>query len=184
MALFACCFLLAFAFGPYYTFYSIGLKDAGFDQRVIGWLWALGVLSEIVVFWLMPRIMRSISLERLMLLSLISGVVRFSLIAISIGNPFAAFCAQLLHASTFALHHAAAIGLIHRYFAEHHHAKGQGLYIVASFGFGGSAGGLLAGLLWPLGGVPLAFGLSALASLIGVLVSWHELKPQAPVVSM
>jgi len=175
LALFICCFLMAFAFGPYYTFYSIGLRNAGFDKSQIGWLWALGVLSEIVVFWLMPQIMRWISLERLMLLSLVTGVIRFSLIALAIGNPLFASAAQLLHASTFALHHAAAIGLIHRYFAQPHHAKGQGLYIIASFGIGGSAGGLLAGALWPFGGVSLAFGVSALASLLGVGVCWWGL---------
>lgn len=170
IALFTCCFLMAFAFGPYYTFYSIGLKDAGYSKSSIGWLWALGVLSEIVVFWLMPRIMRRVSLERLMLLSLLSGVLRFAMIAVSIGNPLLAMLSQLLHASTFALHHAASIGLIHRYFAEQHHAKGQGLYIIASFGIGGSCGGLLAGALWPFGGVSLVFGISVLAALLGVLI--------------
>jgi len=181
MALFTCCFLMAFAFGPYYTFYSIGLKDVGFSKSAIGWLWAVGVLSEIGVFWYMPRIMGRFALERLMQLSLASGVVRFALIAVSIGNPLLAVVAQLLHALTFALHHASAIGLIHRYFAEHHHAKGQGLYIIASFGVGGSLGGLLAGALWSYGGVALVFGISALAAGCGVLVCHYFLPVEPPV---
>lgn len=170
IALFTCCFLMAFAFGPYYTFYSIGLKDVGYGKGAIGWLWAVGVLSEILVFWFMPRIMRAISLERLMLLSLVCAVLRFAMIALSIGSPLLAVLAQVLHAPTFALHHAASIGLIHRHFAAEHHAKGQGLYIIASFGVGGTLGGLLAGALWSSGGVPLTFGISAVAALAGVLV--------------
>jgi PPP family 3-phenylpropionic acid transporter len=168
IVLFGCCFLMAFAFGPYYTFYSIGLKNAGYDKSLIGWLWALGVLCEIAVFWLMPRIMRRMALERLMLLSLVCAVLRFALIALAIDRPLWALSAQLLHAPTFALHHAAAIGLIHRYFALAQQAQGQGLYIIASFGVGGSAGGLLAGALWDQGGVALVFALSALAAALGV----------------
>jgi PPP family 3-phenylpropionic acid transporter len=179
IALFGCCFLMAFAFGPYYTFYSIGLKDAGYDKSAIGWLWAVGVISEILVFWFMPRIMRAVALERLMLLSLVAAVLRFAMIALSIGNPLLAVLAQLLHAPTFAIHHAASIGLIHRHFAAEHHAKGQGLYIIASFGVGGSLGGLLSGALWSLGGVPLVFGISVLAALAGVLLCGRMLGARA-----
>ncbi|BEV70607.1 MULTISPECIES: MFS transporter [unclassified Paludibacterium] len=176
IALFACTFLMAFAFGPYYTFYSIGLKQAGFDKSLIGWLWAVGVMAEIGVFWFMPRIMRAMPLERLMLLSLLAAVVRFGVMALAIGNPLLAVLAQLLHAPTFAIHHAASIGLIHRHFEEQHHAKGQGLYIISSFGIGGSLGGLLAGALWTHGGVPLVFGISAAAALAGGLVALLGLR--------
>jgi len=175
--LFACCFLMAFAFGPYYTFYSIGLKQAGFGKSAVGWLWAVGVMAEIGVFWFMPRIMRAVALERLMLLSLAAAVLRFGVMAFAIGNPVLAVLAQALHAPTFAMHHAASIGLIHRHFAQEHHAKGQGLYVIFSFGIGGSLGGLLAGALWTHGGVPLVFGLSAAVALVGVAVCTQGLRP-------
>ncbi|GGY06845.1 MFS transporter [Paludibacterium paludis] len=177
IALFTCCFLMAFAFGPYYTFYSIALKEAGYDKSLIGWFWAIGVVCEILVFWFMPRIMKRFSLETLMLASLVAGVARFAMIALGTGLPASDVLSQSLHALTFAIHHAAAVGLIHRYFDERHQAQGQGLYIVASFGVGGSAGGLLAGALWPQGGVALCFGLSAIACLLGVLVSLKALPP-------
>lgn len=180
LALFTCCFLMAFAFGPYYTFYSIGLKQAGYSSSVIGWLWAVGVLSEISVFWFMPRIMRRFSLERLMLASLIGGVLRFGLIAFDIGNPLLAVLSQSLHALCFAVHHAASVGLIHRFFEPQHQARAQGMYIIASFGIGGSAGGLLAGALWAQGGVALTFGLSACAALVGIAVCLRALRPARP----
>ncbi|HJV05763.1 MAG TPA: MFS transporter [Chromobacteriaceae bacterium] len=177
LALFGCCFLMAFAHGPYYTFYSIGLKDAGYGKSLIGLLWSCGVVSEILIFLAMPRIMGKLSLERLMQLSLLAAVLRFGLIAGWVGIPLVAFGAQTLHALTFALHHAASIGLIHRLFAPQHHGRAQGLYIIASFGLGGSGGGLLAGLLWPQGGVCATFALSALVALLGVLVSLKWLSP-------
>ncbi|WP_440216687.1 MFS transporter [Chromobacterium piscinae] len=177
MALFACCFLQAFAHGPYYTFYSLGLKAFGYDKAAVGVLWALGVVFEVGVFMLMPRIMRRFGLEALMLASLLAAVLRFGLIAVCLASPAVAAFAQALHALTYALHHASAIGLINRMFAEQHHGRAQGLYIVASFGVGGSGGGLIGGLVWPHGGVMLTFAMSAVAALIGVLVCLRWLRP-------
>ncbi|AAQ60454.1 MFS transporter [Chromobacterium violaceum] len=177
MALFACCFLQAFAHGPYYTFYSLGLKAFGYDKAAVGVLWALGVVFEVGVFMLMPRIMRRFGLEALMLASLLAAVLRFGLIAACLASPAVAAFAQALHALTYALHHASAIGLINRMFAEQHHGRAQGLYIVASFGVGGSGGGLIGGLVWPHGGVLPTFAMSAAAALIGVLVCLRWLKP-------
>ena len=179
MALFACCFLLSFAMGPYYNFYSIGLKEAGYDSAMIGVLWSIGVIAEIVVFWQMPRLMARFSLEQLMLASLAVSAARFVLMAVMLPVAALAVLAQFGHAFTFGVHHAAAVGLIHRNFAEQHQARGQGLYTVASFGIGGSVGGLLGGVLWQYGGVGLTFGVSALALLLGVAVSLKWLRPQS-----
>ncbi|OHX19602.1 MFS transporter [Chromobacterium sphagni] len=177
MALFACCFLQAFAHGPYYTFYSLGLKQFGYDKAAVGVLWALGVVFEVGIFMLMPRIMRRFGLETLMLASLLAAVLRFGLIATSLAVPAMAAFAQALHALTYALHHASAVGLINRMFAEQHHGRAQGLYIIASFGVGGSGGGLIGGLVWPHGGVLPTFAMSACAALIGVFVCLRWLKP-------
>ena len=179
LALFACCFLLAFGMGPYYTFYSIGLQQAGYGKSAIGWLWSVGVICEIGIFLLMPRLMARFALEQLMLASLLVTALRFVLIALLLAQPAVAVFAQTLHAFTFGVHHAAAVGLIHRYFSEQHQARGQGLYVIASFGVGGSAGGLLGGVLWPHGGVTLTFAVSALVTLIGVLVCWRWLRTPA-----
>jgi len=176
LALFACCFLLAFGMGPYYTFYSIGLQQAGYGKSAIGWLWSVGVICEIGIFLLMPRLMARFALEQLMLASLLVTALRFVLIALLLAQPAVAVFAQTLHAFTFGVHHAAAVGLIHRYFAEQHQARGQGLYVIASFGIGGSAGGLLGGVLWPYGGVTLTFAVSAAVTFIGVLVCWRWLR--------
>ncbi|WP_293764604.1 MFS transporter [uncultured Aquitalea sp.] len=178
LALFACCFLMAYAHGPYYTFYSIGLKAAGYDKGLIGLLWSVGVISEILVFILMPKIMGRVSLERLMLASLVAAVARFAIIATLIRQPGMAVLAQSLHALTFGLHHATSIGLINRLFAEQHQGRAQGLYVIASFGVGGSAGGLVGGLIWPWGGQMATFGMSVAAAMLGVAVCLRWLRPE------
>ncbi|NWK79112.1 MFS transporter [Aquitalea sp. LB_tupeE] len=159
LALFACCFLMAYAHGPYYTFYSIGLRHAGYDKGAIGLLWSVGVISEILVFLLMSRIMGRFSLA-----SLLTAVLRFVLIACAVEQPVLAVLAQSMHALTFGLHHATSVGLIQRLFAQQHQGRAQGLYIIASFGVGGSSGGLVGGLLWPHGGMLPTFGMSVVAA--------------------
>ena len=50
LAFFAASFFNAAAHGPYYIFYSIYLVDHGYSKSSVGWLWALGVICEILVF--------------------------------------------------------------------------------------------------------------------------------------
>ena len=161
-----CSFLMAFAHGPYYIFLSLGLVKAGYSASAIGGLWSLGVICEIVVFWAMPKILRRYSLTQVLQSSLATAAIRFVMIAFLFENPLWMIVAQTLHALTFAAHHASAVGLIHRLFPEAHQSKAQGLYIAVSYGLGGTAGGLLAGVLWPHWGMAGAFLPSAFAALI------------------
>lgn len=171
IAVYAATLLMAVAHGPYYAFYSIGLKAHGWSASQIGWLWTLGVLSEIAVFWLMPRILARVSLPRLLALGLWMAVLRFAVIAALPDTPPAIVAAQLLHAFTFGTHHTASVGLVHRYMPPEHQAKGQGLYWVLGYGIGGGVGGLAAGALWPHGEMAAAFGVSVLAALLGIVAA-------------
>jgi PPP family 3-phenylpropionic acid transporter len=49
---------MSVAHGPYYTFYSIYLVEHGYAKSAVGGLWALGVICEIGVFFLMPMLVR------------------------------------------------------------------------------------------------------------------------------
>ncbi len=44
------CFLLQASHAPYYTFYTLYLSDFGYSKTLIGFLWALGVLFEVIIF--------------------------------------------------------------------------------------------------------------------------------------
>ncbi|MEN9659204.1 MAG: hypothetical protein RL571_2669 [Pseudomonadota bacterium] len=156
------CFLMALAHGPYYSFYSIYAAEYGHDKSTIGWFWTIGVMAEVGAFWLMPKLTRRFSLKNLFLFGLAMAVLRFMAIAWGMGSLALLVLAQLAHAFTFGSHHAVTMAYIHRYFTGSNQTRGQALYIAASFGLGGSLGGILAGLLWvPLGG-QWVFSLAAL----------------------
>jgi PPP family 3-phenylpropionic acid transporter len=170
MALFGACFLMAMAHGPYYTFYSIHLVEHGYSKGAVGAFWALGVICEIGVFFLMPRLMGYFSFGRLLQISLFAAVLRFLLIAWLVDAIAWVLFAQVLHALTFGAFHAASIGLVHEYFRGRHQARGQALFGSLTYGAGGMLGSLTSGPVWEIWGSGVLFSLSALAAFVGILL--------------
>src|SRR5487761_2434873 len=80
LALFGACFLMSVAHGPYYTFYSIYLVEHGYAKSAVGGLWALGVICEIAVFFVMPWLSNRYGYTRILLVSFACAVARFLMI--------------------------------------------------------------------------------------------------------
>lgn len=173
LAFFGACFLMSVAHGPYYTFFSIYLVDHGYAKSAVGWLWALGVICEIGIFFLMPWLMRRYSLLQILKFSLASAVLRFLLIAWAVDSLPLLLLAQALHALTFGAFHATAVALVHRFFQGRHQSRGQALYGSLTYGAGGMLGGLASGPLWQHWGASVMYSFSAGAALLGLsLLLW------------
>lgn len=173
LALFGAGMCMAVAHGAMYAFYSIYLEAAGYSKSVIGALWTLGVLAEVVVFLRLPQLMRRFSLRGLLMASFACAAVRF--LAIGWGVEWIALlaAAQLLHAATFGAYHAASIAAIHRLFPGRIAGRGQALFSSLSYGLGGAIGTLLAGWTWVALGPSSSFAVSALFGAAGaLLVAW------------
>jgi len=168
LAFFSACLLMAFAHGPYYTFYSIYLVDYGYSKGAIGWLWAIGVICEIGVFFLMPRVMHRFSLKQILAFSFTCAVARFLMIGWGVEWPTVMLMAQILHAATYGAHHVAAMMAVHYFFRGRHQAKGQAFYTGFTFGVGGTLGGVFSGYAWEWLGPGFTFSMSAAAALVGL----------------
>ncbi|MFU2488558.1 MFS transporter [Thauera sp. WH-1] len=168
-ALLGACFLMSAAHGALYVFYSIFLVDNGYDKALVGWMWTLGVLAEIVVFMLMPRIAKCFSLRAILLFSFSCAVLRFLMIAWGADSLAVLMLAQLLHGATFGAYHAAAIAVVNLWFPGRLQARGQALYGSLSFGAGGMLGGLLSGYTWEVLGAEWTFTMGALFALGGLV---------------
>ncbi|MDX2506679.1 MAG: MFS transporter [Gammaproteobacteria bacterium] len=171
-ALLLACLLVQASHGPYYTFYSIYTESHGYGKSWIGILWAIGVLSEVVAFIMMPWLVKRFGLRTLLLTSLFSGSLRWFLIGYFIDNVFVTTFAQVFHASTFGVYHAVAIAYIHRYFKGKNQGKGQALYSSVSFGAGGALGSLYGGYLWESAGASMTFSIAAVFSFLAFVISW------------
>lgn len=172
VALLLACLLIQASHGPYYTFYSIYTESHGYEKSWIGVLWAIGVLSEVIAFAMMPYLVKKFGLRTLLLFSLFSGSLRWLLIGFYIDNVFITTFAQIFHASTFGIYHAVAIAYIHRYFKGKNQGKGQALYSSISFGLGGAIGSLYGGYLWESAGASMTFTISAILSFLAFMISW------------
>jgi PPP family 3-phenylpropionic acid transporter len=168
-------FCMALAHGTLYAFLTLHLERAGHSSTMIGVLWTLGVLAEIVVFLYLPALFRRYSLSGIIFASFACAVIRFLALAWFPGELWLVLVAQLLHAATFGAFHAASVAAVHRVFPEAAQARGQTLFSSLSYGAGGAAGVLGAGWLWETAGPGFAFSLSALAGLAGLLLA-HDLK--------
>ena len=66
---------------------------------MVGGLFSLGVIAEIIVFFFMSRLMRRFSLRRILLVSFSAAVARFMLIGWGVGSLAVLLFTQLLHLS-------------------------------------------------------------------------------------
>jgi PPP family 3-phenylpropionic acid transporter len=184
VAFLAACFFMSAAHGPFYFFYSIHLVDAGYGKTLVGALWSLGVVAEIVVFIAMPRLLQAFSLRAILLASFALAVVRFLLIGWAVDSLILLLLAQVMHGATFGAFHAGGVATLNRWFAPQHQARVQAIYGSISFGAGGMLGGLLAGQTWESLGPALTFTLGAGFAAIGWLLMWrgmHEPLATRPV---
>ena len=180
IAFFIAAFLLQFSFGAYYSFFSLHLENIGYTRTTIGLIWALGVLAEVILFLFMPRIMRCFSLSQLLFWSLFLTAIRWLLIAYLSENILILLMAQLIHALSFGVAHAACIETIRQFFKGTHAGQGQALYSSITFGLGGAVGAITAGFLWSVSG-ELLYSVSAAAAFIAALIVFFYIK--APLVN-
>ena len=168
--------LMVSSHGLLYNFYSIFLTDNNYSSFAIGALWSTGVIFEIFIFILMPKILKKINLKKILLISLALAVLRFFLIGNFVNNIYIIIFAQILHAATFGSFHVASIQIIEYFFNKDHHARGQSIYNSLTYGVGGAVGGLGGGLMINAYGANLTFMLSALLPLLGFVVIYFGLK--------
>lgn len=104
-----CVTLLQGAHAAYYGFASLFWKEAGYTDSIIGYLWSLGVVAEVIV--LSNKLFRRWSARNLLLLSAVSGIIRWSLMGTFTSLPVLVVV-QILHSGTFTVCHLAAMRFI------------------------------------------------------------------------
>lgn len=166
-----------------YGFGTLHWRAAGIDGTTIGWLWAEGVVAEIVLFWLGGRALARLGPLGLVALGAGAGVVRWTALALTT-DLAVLLLVQPLHALTFGAVHLGAVHHIARTVPPLGAARAQGLYSAVSSGIAMSLGLLAAGPLYAAagGGAFLAMTglcLVALAALLALARRMRALPPQA-----
>ena len=168
---FLICLLLQASHGPYYAFFSIYLEENGYSRTVIGQLWALGVLAEVLIFMVMHRLLPRVGASKLLAIALLLTAIRWVLIGNYVDSTGIIFVAQLLHAASFGVYHASAIHLVNEFFPGQFQGRGQALYSSMSFGAGGAAGAYYSGKTWDSLGASWTFDIASGLAAVALMMS-------------
>lgn len=171
--------LMQLSNGPYYTFLSLHLEALGYSRGVIGQLWALGVLAEIVLFMVMARLLARYSIRTVLLASFLITALRWLLLGNLAGHLPVLLFAQLMHAATFGAFHAAAMHFVQRSFADRQQGQGQALY-AALAGVGGALGALYSGYSWHSLGAAWTFAIASLIALCATVITARFMHDERP----
>jgi PPP family 3-phenylpropionic acid transporter len=151
----------------YYTFASITWQAHGLGGLTIAGLWTLGVLAEILVFAVSPRM--SLHPSLLIAIGGASAAARWTLTA---QDPPVALLAivQLGHGLTFGLTQLGTMTLLVHLVPTHQMARGQGYYAAVS-GLLSSTTSILSGAIYARYGEGLYYAMAAMAG-TGALLMW------------
>lgn len=159
-----------------YGFLSLYLDSLGYGKGTIGLLWALSVVAEIAWFFLQGRLLGLMAMPRWLLLCGIATVLRMGITA-GLGRwVWALVLAQLLHALSFAAHHTTCIAMVTRHFPGRLRGRGQALFTVIGYGFGGVLGVLAGGAIAQRFGYVVMFAVATALAVLASLCAWRAQK--------
>lgn len=119
--------LLSSSHAVLYAFGTLHWRQAGVSDRMIGLLWAEGVLAEIILFAVGAAAVRRLGVTRLMLLAALAGLIRWTALGASTDLPVL-LAAQVLHGLTFGAAHLGAMNFIVQAAPVGYSATAQSLY--------------------------------------------------------
>jgi len=163
------------ATAAYDSGFSLHLSHLGFGGRFIGIAWATGVAAEIALLAASSAILARLGAPRLFALTLVTAVVRWTLLA-QVRSPVAILCLQPLHGVTFGLFWVSGVTVARDRGAAAPTAA-QGLFS-AAIGVGSLLGMNVAGLLLERGGGRLLYSAAGGCAALGALCAWVYARRQ------
>jgi PPP family 3-phenylpropionic acid transporter len=114
----------------YYGYGGLHWRQLGYSGTLIGIIWPLGVLAEIVLMTFSLRVFRVLGATKLLFLGGIGCVLRWTTLAFDPPLPLVV-AAQFLHGATFAMAHLGAMYFILKAVPPRLAATAQSLYAVS-----------------------------------------------------
>ena len=163
--------------GGLYAFGSIEWRAVGFSDSVIGYFWAIGVVAEILVFYLLGRgVGRGSAGLGLILLGGAAAAFRWALLAASPGL-WATLALQALHGLSFGATHLGSMAALAALAPDKARGRAQGL-LGSSIALAMAAATVLSGFLYRISGTTLFAAMAPLgaAAVALVLLAMRDLR--------
>ena len=162
--------------GPYYSFFSLHLKNLGFGEGFIGIAWSVGVVAEVGIFLIAPYFLRRFSNRAILYVAYFAGVIRWSLVAL-FAQPAILLFSQLFHGLTFGAFYAASVSYVERSNPPEFRATAQSVFASFAFNLGVLLGYLYSGPVMEHYGAKVLFLSAAGISLVATLMLTRVKKP-------
>ena len=145
-----------------YAFGTLHWQAAGYTKGSIGWLWAEGVVAEILLFAAGSALLKRIDGPRLLAVAGAAAALRWVVLGLTTSLPVLA-AVQVLHGLSFGAAHLAAMDFIARAAPPGLAATAQSLYSAVALGGVFGVTMLLAGRLYAVQGGHAFFAMAAMA---------------------
>jgi len=176
----AACAVHWLACAPYHLLFGVHVRDLGLPASVTGLGMSLGVVAEVAVLWVSPRLERRFPLRALLAVAFAASALRWALLWRAQG-AVALVSLQAFHGLTFGLFWAVAVQGMSRLVPARLRATGQALFTAVVFGGGNALGYSLAGAGYDrLGGARPLFLVAALVALLPLLATLGPLGQPRP----
>jgi PPP family 3-phenylpropionic acid transporter len=165
----------------YYTFSSIYWHQIGISGTAVGVLWSVGVMSEVMVFFISRRLSQRFTAWQLISFGSVMSILRWILFPINFGF-IGYFVLQCFHSCTYACVHTGIQRRILATVQETQEASAQGLY----FFYNGMCLGIMtfvAGYLYAWLGLGSYYVMSGIAAFgLAMVIVAYYLQPQSAAV--
>ena len=165
-------FLFQFSFGGFYNFFTIYETGYGVSLDIVSYLWIFGVVCEIVMLIFQGPLLAKFDLITLLLISTLSAVIRWLIVALYPTNLALIMLSQATHALSFALYYTAAIAYVYKLYTQKRLA--QQFFLGISFGLGGALGAIVSGVVYKISPSGLFIFESFIALLSAILLIVHK----------
>lgn len=166
--------------GLLYAVSSLHLANLGFDTFQIGVLWAAAVLAEVALFFFSGKLVKEVSMPRLLCIGLFGAAMRW--VGMSYSTEFYQIALlQTLHCLSFATTHLSLMHFIRMNVPQNLRNSAQGLYTAFASGL------LLSSVTWISGPLYSAFGAESFLfmagiALLGMAIAAYNLVKLSPTV--
>jgi PPP family 3-phenylpropionic acid transporter len=138
-------FLMQVSFGPFYNFFTIYSQEHGISLETISYLWAFGVICEIVMLYFSAPILKN-NLLFILKFCVAITTFRWLLLYLFPSSVEVLFFTQAIHAFSFALFHSSTV--IYLYSLYENKKLAQQFLAGVGYGLGAFVGSFMAGALY------------------------------------
>lgn len=157
------------------NFLNIRVAEAGLSQTQAGYMWTTGVVAEIFFFYYGERVLKLLSVKRIIVFSMLPGGVRYL-----ITGYFDSFAVLLLssalHGFSYGTFHIGVMKYIHRCVPERLKLKAQTMYSGVGYGLGTIIGSGVSGIVYDVAGVGWVFYTAAVFCGVSALLLYMFVK--------